>query len=679
MNPGNNHTLATACREWLLASAWARVNSQFERWRVLDRSAFGVICGLILLLGACSSEPDGQPEPDGQDAAPFARQVQTVDADDLGVVHPTALTYAPQTDLFMVGAASTVEDLELAQLSQLRDRVGTLVVPMALGDAALNTVFDPTIDRLLVLAGDELLEVQVGAAPGSATSETFDVSGFGVVGARGMSVDPVSGALYILDGVASRVIHVEPGIDRGFADASIAVLDLGDAGMGVLHGIAFNPSDGHLYVLEPERQLLHELTTGGQRVATRDLSAFSLGESQGMVFAPSADSTDDPSELSLYIADSGAWHSSGTLAGGVTEITFIRPPRPLAPSSSSSLQRIMFAGPSSLVNVTETSQYDQQGAPNPSPDPSGIGYIENNRLLISDGEVNEMPMYNGANLFEINLDGTLITTATTVGVFSTEPTGVSGINPSNGAIYVSDDTGSRDITEVLPGPDGTLWTGDDIITEFSAGDFSPPGNDPEGIAYAPALNALFIADGVNNEIYQVLPGANGVFDGPPGGGGDDVVTSFDTESAGLLDPEGVEYDRSDGTLLAGGKPSNLLFQFAVDGTLLSTIDVSEAVAAGKGSTAGLAIAPSSQGPGTSVYIVDRGVDNNSDPDENDGQLFEMSGISGPPVNQPPIVNAGPDQTVTLPNNATLDGTVSDDGLPNPPGRAMTGYRTRRGR
>lgn len=33
-------------------------------------------------------------------------------------------------------------------------------------------------------------------------------------------------------------------------------------------------------------------------------------------------------------------------------------------------------------------------------------------------------------------------------------------------------------------------------------------------------------------------------------------------------------------------------------------------------------------------------------------------------NTPPTVNAGADQTVTLPNNAILHGTVSDDGLPN---------------
>jgi hypothetical protein len=35
------------------------------------------------------------------------------------------------------------------------------------------------------------------------------------------------------------------------------------------------------------------------------------------------------------------------------------------------------------------------------------------------------------------------------------------------------------------------------------------------------------------------------------------------------------------------------------------------------------------------------------------------------ANLPPSVNAGPDQTITLPQSAALDGTVTDDGQPNP--------------
>src|SRR6185295_6354594 len=40
-------------------------------------------------------------------------------------------------------------------------------------------------------------------------------------------------------------------------------------------------------------------------------------------------------------------------------------------------------------------------------------------------------------------------------------------------------------------------------------------------------------------------------------------------------------------------------------------------------------------------------------------------------NLPPTVNAGPDQTITLPAVANLSGTASDDGLPNPPATLTT--------
>lgn len=42
-------------------------------------------------------------------------------------------------------------------------------------------------------------------------------------------------------------------------------------------------------------------------------------------------------------------------------------------------------------------------------------------------------------------------------------------------------------------------------------------------------------------------------------------------------------------------------------------------------------------------------------------------LTAPPTNQAPQVNASDEQTLTLPAGANLAGTVTDDGLPNPPG------------
>jgi len=44
-----------------------------------------------------------------------------------------------------------------------------------------------------------------------------------------------------------------------------------------------------------------------------------------------------------------------------------------------------------------------------------------------------------------------------------------------------------------------------------------------------------------------------------------------------------------------------------------------------------------------------------------------SGRLLPDLNLPPVVNAGADQSITLPATATLTGMVTDDGLPIPPG------------
>ena len=48
-----------------------------------------------------------------------------------------------------------------------------------------------------------------------------------------------------------------------------------------------------------------------------------------------------------------------------------------------------------------------------------------------------------------------------------------------------------------------------------------------------------------------------------------------------------------------------------------------------------------------------------------------SGGGGPAPNTPPSVDAGPNQGITLPGTAALDGTVNDDGRPNPPGAVTT--------
>ncbi len=102
-------------------------------------------------------------------------------------------------------------------------------------------------------------------------------------------------------------------------------------------------------------------------------------------------------------------------------------------------------------------------------------------------------------------------------------------------------------------------------------------------------------------------------------GGDDVVTSFSIGTLSNGDPC-VEYDPVH-DLLYVVKSRTQVVMMSTTGQQLGTLDIS---AANARKVAGLALAPSSDDANQmSLYIVDRGVDNDSNPNENDGKLYEF--------------------------------------------------------
>ena len=118
-----------------------------------------------------------------------------------------------------------------------------------------------------------------------------------------MAVDPTSGVVFVLDADTSRILRVEPRADGSLDAATVSTVDLRSLGTRDARGLAFDASTGHLHLRRG--QALHELTTAGEVVATRDLSGVGLASPEGMVIAPSSDQTDAPDETSVYMADSG--------------------------------------------------------------------------------------------------------------------------------------------------------------------------------------------------------------------------------------------------------------------------------------------------------------------------------------------------------------------------------------
>jgi hypothetical protein len=310
--------------------------------------------------------------------------------------------------------------------------------------------------------------------------------------------------------------------------------------------------------------------------------------------------------------------------------------------------------PGTLIQTIHTSALSP-----PSPDPAGATYLPAlGSLLVCDSEVNEMPLYDGANVWEMSNLGAVLGTMTTLG-FTNEPTGIS-FDPLSFHLFFSDDNGNE-IYELAPGTDGVFGTGDDQVTSFNTTPFGS--TDPEGVAFNTLSRDLFVVDGVGAAVYRIQSGTNGVFDGVAPGG-DDLVSSFDVSGAGVLDPEGIVHDEVTDTLLVADRGTKKIYEFAIGGGLLRTID--PGFGAGV-RISGIAIAPASDNPTRrDLYVTDRAVDNNADPNENDGKLYEIAVV---PLggNAAPSASAGDFQSLKGPEVSTnLAGSVSDDGHPLPP-------------
>ena len=651
-----------------------------KRARSIHRCSNTVLAVLIVLSSGLGPVPVAQGDP------PYLRKVRDLETNDLGILNPAGLAFSLEANGFFVVEAHSTGQVRIVTMAPHKEVLGLTSLDVSNLDP-INIAFDGLSNRLFLFdtGTHELVAIEAGPdgylAPSPEAITRYQIAQLDLQTARGMAFDVTDGSLFILDSSALEIVRVELNGRGGFdgpaalEQGRVSRIDLKRAGLVDPRGLAVHPSSGHLYLLDAAEQEMHELTAAGQVVATFDLAPFKLADPQGLAFAPSADPTDDPSIIDLYIADpgldtgqlqnavvhaepsaasappsgaefrsylplitqaTGGWVQKGRALGRIVELSFVAP-RPLVSAAS-----VVSA---TLENSTDTSLYVP-----PSPDPSGLAYLsDSGTLMISDGEVDETPFFALDNLFETALSGSLITVTTTIS-FSNEPTGVA-YNPSDRHLFFTDDV-LRRVFEMDPGPDELYGTSDDIITSFSTGDFGS--TDPEGIAFNSWNGHLFIVDGLGAEVYEIAPGDNGIFDGVSV---DDVMTHFDATALGLADPEGIEFDRNNGHLYILSGASRAIAETLTDGTLVQTIDLSSILPTSGSAAAGLAYAPSSSDPGEMhLYIVDRGVDNSYPDDSNDGMLYEIS------FNQAPTV------TITTPANGetfaegeviTFTGTADD--------------------
>jgi hypothetical protein len=313
--------------------------------------------------------------------------------------------------------------------------------------------------------------------------------------------------------------------------------------------------------------------------------------------------------------------------------------------------------PGTVVRTVDTWLWDP-----PSPDPSGITYRpDTGELITCDAEVEEtvdgITYYEGVNVWTHTLSGVVTSTYTTVGD-SNEPVGIS-FDPAGGRLWYSDDVRGS-IFEVAFGPDGIFGSADDDVRELRNYDDAGCG-DMEDLTYNNVDGHLYTTSS-SSSMCKIGVGASGHFNGVPPQG-DDVVTVIPIPNSPFPDPEGIVYDPFWNTLVIADRATRDLYEITPSGGVLRKIDVNFPSGT---KPAGVTIAPGSINPMMrNYYVVDRRVDNDSDPQENDGRMFEVVAV---PLggNGAPIVDAGPAQVVPFPGTANLNGFVGDDGHPYPP-------------
>ena len=271
------------------------------------------------------------------------------------------------------------------------------------------------------------------------------------------------------------------------------------------------------------------------------------------------------------------------------------------------------AAQGAIVRVTLTSVWAT-----PSPDPMGITYdARTKRLLISDSEVDEMPgLWKGKNLFVAKRRGDLASSRT-LKKFTVEPEDLA-MDSRHRVLYVTDDDLDR-VFKDKAGKDGVFGTRDDVVvTVLHTRRFGSL--DPEGLAWSGGRKPMLIVTDSGDtgptslpRVYKIHRGRDKRF-----GTRDDVIKSFGVHKYGFTNAEDVAIKGK--RLFIVSSRQHFILETTIKGALVRKIDLTSV---GLKAASGITFAPGTDGGKGRIYITDSGVDNNVNPGENDGRLFEL--------------------------------------------------------
>src|SRR6266508_4418394 len=241
-------------------------------------AAAGAAIGVLLLAGPSAAHEASTAGGGGG----TARLVRMLDSSRAGITIPAGIAFSQQANAFFVvegvpqGGAAPGETA-VAQVTPFGSRVASTAVSYAIR-APINVAFDERRQRLLMLDGaSTLLEIPLqGARLDVSRISRADVTSGHLQNPQGITVDPKTGTLFVLDAAGQRLVRFDPTSDGTLPGATSSV-DLGTSSVQ-LRGIAFDAGSGDLYTVGVAERQLYELTGGGSVVAVRDLAPLGRRE-----------------------------------------------------------------------------------------------------------------------------------------------------------------------------------------------------------------------------------------------------------------------------------------------------------------------------------------------------------------------------------------------------------------
>lgn len=273
-----------------------------------------------------------------------------------------------------------------------------------------------------------------------------------------------------------------------------------------------------------------------------------------------------------------------------------------------------------------------QGTPQiKSTDPAGIGYhAPSGRLYIADSEIDEIPaVFTGPNVFEISSSGDSTFQEITTSNNNDEPTGIT-YNEYDGYFYLSNDD-AKTITRY--DTDFTVLA--QIITTYD----EPSATDPEGITSDPLTGYIYVVDGSEGGRQVLIYNSSLLYQG---------AFSLVAPVPGI-DPEGIAFNPDNNNLFVVWGQARKIYQFTTTGTLLDSCDIG-GFSPQPLKAQGLTFAPTSDpndDPGDlALYIADAMVDNDIDPNERDGRIYEAIVSIADFIATPQLIAAGSEVSFT---------------------------------